>query len=278
MSRVREYLDEDVLAAAKARIRHVFEAFDSVAVAFSGGKDSLATLWLTRKVQLELGITAPVNVIFRDEELIPDEVIAFVDEYRRLPWVNMLWFCVPLHSTKYVLGTTREYVQWDPARAHVRAVPDWAITLPAGDGRVFDQYSMDAFTASYFKGKVAILTGIRASESLMRYRACVNKLNENYITATDSPNVKLVKPLYDWEENDVFRFFFDHSIRYCPIYDIELYAGSNLRVSTPLHAEAAKKFHLIRRMTRRRSTSAWWRCSPRCSRTSAISMTSTARP
>lgn len=98
MSKIRQYLDEDVLTAARARLRHVYETFDSVAVAFSGGKDSLAVLHLAYQFQAERDL-GPVNVVFRDEELIPDEVIDFVDTYRQQRWVNMLWFCVPLKST-----------------------------------------------------------------------------------------------------------------------------------------------------------------------------------
>nr|WP_284700992.1 phosphoadenosine phosphosulfate reductase family protein [Rhodoplanes tepidamans] len=216
---------------------------------FSGGKDSLAVLHLTREVMLERGLQEPVNVVFRDEELIPDEVIDFVDEYRRKDWIKMIWFTVPLASTKYVLGVSRPYVQWDPGREWVREKPPWGVSLAPGDTRVFDQYSMDAFTAEFFRGKVAFLTGIRASESLIRFRACVNKLNENYINGVVDPraqNVKLCKPIFDWEEDDVFRYFFDRGIRYCPLYDLQMWAGNQLRVSTPLHAENAKRFDLLR--------------------------------
>jgi predicted phosphoadenosine phosphosulfate sulfurtransferase len=114
---------------------------------------------------------------------------------------------------------------------------------------VFDQYTMDAYTAQKYRGKIAFLTGIRAAESLIRYRACVNKLNENYINAVSDPrasNVKLCKPLFDWEENDIFRYFYDRKIRYCKLYDLQMWAGNSLRVSTPLHAESAKKFDLIK--------------------------------
>lgn len=52
---------------------------------------------------------------------------------------------------------------------------------------------------------MAFLTGIRADESLIRYRASVNKLNENYINATECKRVSLCKPIYDWRENDVFK-------------------------------------------------------------------------
>lgn len=189
----------------------------------------------------------PLNVVFRDEELIPDEVIDFVDGYRQQPWINMTWFTVPLASTKYVMGVSRAYVQWDTGREWVRPKPAWGESLPPGDDRVFDQYTMDAFTAERFPGKVAFLTGIRASESLIRFRASVNKLNENYINAVEgTTRVNLCKPIFDWEENDVFRFFYDRGIKYCSLYDMQLFAGNGLRVSTPLHAESAKRFDLIK--------------------------------
>lgn len=91
MARCKRYIDTDVYTETKKRIHHIYDLFDSVVVCFSGGKDSLATLHIAWEVAQERGKTH-IDVIFRDEELIPDEVINFVDEYRKLPWIKMLWF------------------------------------------------------------------------------------------------------------------------------------------------------------------------------------------
>lgn len=243
---LKEYIDKDVYEMAKERIRHVVSIFDSVLVAFSGGKDSLCALNLVKEVYQELGITEKVKVFFRDEELIPDHVIDFVQGMYESGEYDFRYYAIPLKAQKFILGNNMEYIQFDPNREWLRQPPPYAIRLPEGDKRIFSQYEADEFICKDEKGKVAIINGIRADESLIRLRACLNKKNENYINATKNKRIKFVKPIYDWTEKDVFLYFYQKGIRYCEIYDNELFNGEQLRVSTPLHAESSKRFGKIR--------------------------------
>ena len=65
---VREYLEQDVYEALKARLKLIFEEFDNIYVSFSGGKDSGLLLNLTLEFQKTYYPNKKVGVFHQDFE------------------------------------------------------------------------------------------------------------------------------------------------------------------------------------------------------------------
>lgn len=250
MTRQRMFLDIDCVQAARERMRHVYDTFDEVWVQFSGGKDSTTVLYLAKEIHEERGL-GKVNVIFRDEEMVSPTTIAFVEKVRQYPWVNMEWYCLPSGTEVSVLGR-REYVLlWSPRRAElgrlVRPMPEWAINAThfGLDPNKPVPETIDFYTMQGKKGRVAFLTGVRANESMIRYRSCVQKLHENYIVVPfrmkKSVPLRFVKPIYDWITDDVLKYLFEQNAETCEYYDLAALTGSNSRIGIPLHSVASRR-------------------------------------
>lgn len=251
MARRRHFLDISCVDAARARIRHVYDTFDTVCVQFSGGKDSTAVMLLAKEVHEERGL-GPVKVIFRDEEMVSPLVVDYVERVRNYPWVDMEWYCLPYGAEVWVLGRRQSTILWSAQRERegrwVRPMPSFAINAShfGLDHEKPLPESVDYYTMQGKRGRVAFLTGVRANESMIRYRSCVQKLHENYIVIPYKMKkgipLRFAKVIYDWQTDDVFKFIVDeHGAEYCGYYDVAAMTGSNTRVGIPLHAVAIRR-------------------------------------
>lgn len=245
------FLDINCVDAARERIRHVYDTFDTVCVQFSGGKDSTAVLLLAKEVHEERGL-GPVKAIFRDEEMVSPLTISYIEEVRNYDWVDMEWYCMPMGQEIWVLGRREYCLLWSANRERkgrlYREIPPWAITAEhfGLDREQVLPKQIDYYTMQGKKGRVAFLTGVRANESMIRYRACVQKLHENYINIPYKMNksipLRFAKVIYDWTTNDVIKFITEeHGAKYCEYYDHAALAGANTRVGIPLHSVASRR-------------------------------------
>jgi predicted phosphoadenosine phosphosulfate sulfurtransferase len=188
------------------------------------------------------GFSDKINVIFRDEETINTSVREFVLSMVDNPRYNFKYYATQLESEIYILGEKRKYIQWDENRDWVVPKPECAITLKG----VYDQYKFDKVLFDKKNRRVCTLVGIRADESLIRFSGITNSL-VCYLTKNPAlKNATLGKPIYDWKEKDVFKYFYDNNIDYCQVYDMQVFNKDSLRVATVLHSEAAKQLHKVK--------------------------------
>jgi predicted phosphoadenosine phosphosulfate sulfurtransferase len=253
MPRRRMFLDMDCLEAARHRIRHVYDTFDTVCVQFSGGKDSTACLYLAKEIHEERGL-GPVKVIFRDEEMLSPSILEYVTRVSEYDWVDMEWYCLPQGQELWVLGARQFVLLWSKERE--------------AEGRLFRPYPPNAIKAEHFgldpskaipkrideytmqgkKGRTAFITGIRANESMIRYRTVTQKLHENYINRpfklSKAIPMRFAKVIYDWTSDDVLKYITEeHGAEYCAYYDYAAMSGANQRVGIPLHSVAARRLN-----------------------------------
>jgi predicted phosphoadenosine phosphosulfate sulfurtransferase len=244
------YQDDNVLVAAKKRLGRVLDEYDHVWIAYSGGKDSQVVLDLMEIVKEERGDTTPINVLFRDEELIPDPVIEEVQRRAETGKYNFNYYCLEMKIGKFLMGKSESYVAWDKKREWMRQPPEYAITDIGVDTKDLEQYDFDELFMQGLEGSKIILTGVRADESLLRFASCCRKAVDNWIVnpKKKSTNISMGKVVFDWTELDIFKFFHDFDKPYCSIYDSQLWGGVPLRVATPLHENASAQLPKLKTM------------------------------
>lgn len=254
-------LGVDVLSAAKDRISYVFDNFTKIYVSFSGGKDSTVLLHLVMDECKKRN--RKVAVLFIDLEaqykLTIDHVQRMYDMYAE--WIIPIWVCLPLHLRNAVSVYEPHWLCWDPDKQSdwVRTPPNTAITDESHfpffyRGMEFEEF-VDLFGRWYAGDELtACLVGIRADESLNRYRTLVgNKQRHNGLSWTTwkGGTVYNVYPIYDWATKDIWVYHGKFSKPYNLLYDRMHKAGLSIhqqRICQPYGDDQRKGlwlFHLI---------------------------------
>lgn len=253
----KKALGKDVWTLAVERMKYVFQSFDTVCVSCSGGKDSTAAMQVCLEAARAVG-KLPLHVYFVDEEVIPPDVDEYMLRLRANPDIELHWICVPLVYFNNSDSEDKWYT-WDPAMREkwVKPIPQYAITdIPGYDpekSRLGASHVVSIMMRD-LPGRVALVLGIRAGESLTRYRSVSRKEHENYIVraqygdnlgglAVKNTNMWKVYPIYDWSDEDVWTAPQVFGWDYCKAYDKMSMAGlatHDQRISPPFGSYSAR--------------------------------------
>ncbi|EFB2638952.1 DUF3440 domain-containing protein [Escherichia coli] len=246
----------NVFTAAIERVNWIFQTFRSVCVSFSGGKDSTVLLHIVADIARKRN--KKFSVLFVDWEAQYKCTIEHVCKMRyiyRDIIDDFYWVALPLTTVNGVSQYEPEWVCWEPGKEWVRPLPEDAII-----SRSFFPFYKYAMTFEEFipafslwlsrkKGTVAMLTGIRADESLNRFMALVScrKLryadDKPWTTASLDGFSYTAYPLYDWKFRDIWIYNAKYAASYNSLYDLMYRAGvsfKSMRVCEPFGPEQRK--------------------------------------
>lgn len=257
------YLEQNVFESAVDRVRYTFDNFDRIYVSFSAGKDSTVMLHIVcDEARLR---NRKVGVLIVDLEgqykLTIDHIYATIKEYEDC--IELYWVCLPIHLRNAVSVYEPFWLCWDHERKQdwIRDIPKEAISdinyFPFFRvGMEFEEF-VPEFGEWYSHGETtACMVGIRANESLNRYRTIASKskevFDEKCFTTLVTENVYNVYPIYDWRTDDIWIYHAKNpEKRYNELYELMHKAGLSIhqqRICQPYGDDQRRGlwlFHLI---------------------------------
>ena len=256
-------LSTNVYQEAVNRVKYTFDNFEKVYLSFSAGKDSTVMLHIVmdeaKKRSQKIGLL--IVDLEGQYKFTIEHIYATIEEYK--DYIDLYWVCLPIHLRNAVSVYEPFWICWDKERKN-----DWIRELPTQGisnenyfpffrkGMEFEEF-VPEFAEWYSEGKTtACLVGIRANESLNRFRTIASKTkitfdNKCYTTKV-TDNVFNVYPIYDWRTEDIWIYHAkNEDKRYNRLYELMHKAGLSIhqqRICQPYGDDQRRGlylFHLI---------------------------------
>lgn len=230
---MRKRIGSTVFDASIERMVELYEAGHRIVVSFSAGKDSGACLEVCI-LAAKLTGRLPVEVVMRDEEIMYPGTFEYAERTAQRrevafhwlvanqPIVNVFNRVAPYFWTFDQLLDPEQWVRKPPTIAeHITDLCIDRMTIP------------DRFPPEPGKSLYAVI-GLRCSESRARMYGLFS--SKGHITKPNSYGVRNVRPIYDWEDADVWRAYREGGWDYNRAYDVMHRMGldrNKLRIAPP---------------------------------------------
>jgi predicted phosphoadenosine phosphosulfate sulfurtransferase len=235
----------NVFEAAQARIAFVFDHFTHIYVSFSGGKDSSVMLHMVAAEARKRGRKFGVLLIDLEAQYTAtvEHAKTMLEAYADC--AEPFWVCLPILLRNAVSQYEPRWCCWDP-----KAEEGWVRPMPGHRGVISDvryfpffqplmefEEFMVLFGVWYGGAEnTAAFVGIRADESLNRFRTVASKSKECFDSEQWTTKIEdrlyNIYPLYDWKTQDIWTYHAKHpNNSYNQIYDLMHQAG------VPLHQQ-----------------------------------------
>lgn len=261
--------NKNVYEAANERIDFIFNNFKRIYLSFSGGKDSGVMLNLVLDYMRANNITQKIGIMILDNEANYEYSLKFMHKILQAnqDLLEIYWCCLPITLPCTVSAYHTEWQCWGlrDEKRWIRPMPKESYIINTKNNPFdffkedmsYDEF-WDDFGDWYSRGEsCACLIGIRADESLNRFRAIMNEdkitMGGQAWTKKKRPSNKIpvynCYPIYDWKTQDIWVANAKFGWLYNELYDIFWKAGltiAQMRVASPFMSESKSSLNLYR--------------------------------
>ena len=228
----RRYLGINVLEATKKRVEWIYDNYEHISVSVSSGKDSTVLYYLMLDEAIKRNRS--IEVFFLDQEAEYQASIDLVEEMMQHSNVVPMWYQVPIKMKNATdLLNDGFFYAWEEGKEHMRRKHELAIH------EIDEEYPQRFYPfLEWYEGKkkdYALVIGLRAEESLNRYRTVTKHKGEKGILWSTRNKYY---PLYDWRSGDIWKYLLDNNLPYNRIYQkmwLNCVKPRFMRVSNLIH-------------------------------------------
>ena len=250
----KEYTNKTVLEASRERISYIFDEFDNIIVSISGEKDSTVLCHLALQEARKRG--RKIGIFFLDEEVVYRNTVEQVEYLMSLypENTNRFWLQIPFNLTNSTSFADGQVKCWEQSKKklwmHPRKKENILTKTWSHETKIADKNKGFGFYDVLYNFELsfentAFLVGLRADESLNRYRTMVKHKGYKgiYWSTKRAGTNYTFYPIYDWGFHDVWKYIGEQKIRYHKYYDFAYKKGKHIneiRVSSLTHEKSFK--------------------------------------